>query len=640
MKKIYLPLFLMFLFTCTLNLFAATKPGLHYSYYEGNWSTLPDFNTLSPLETGTSSNIDLGVRNRDTTYAFLWQGYISIPVSGNYTFETSSDDGSRLYIGQYSYSSTPLVNNDGLHGTQSVSQSTYLTAGLHPIAISFFQGFLDGVMNVYWTSSDAGISRQLIPDNAFSYFAPPTVNSTNTGLRYSYYENTTWTAIPDFTSLTPVKTGISPNIDLGVRNRDQNYAILWQGYITIPADGTYTFETNSDDGSKLYLGEYSPSATALVNNDGQHSVVSQSGSIYLTAGVYPFTVSYLQSCCAGSIDVYWSSSSGIVRQPIPDNAFSFSSPATVNQISTGLDYSYYEGTWSYLPDFSTLTPNKTGTSSNVTLGIRNRDQNYSVLWQGYITIPVTGTYNFETNSDDGSKLYLSKYSYGATALVNNDGNHGFQLVSDSIHLNAGVYPITIAYLQSCCAGTLEVYWSSNTGISRQRIPDGAFSHVENGGITSTVNYYFSSSTGNDAYTSVQARNPATPWKTLSKLNSMLDTVSAGSAMLLKRGDVFEGSLVFRSSGASGNPIIISAYDTGRKPVITGLTSVVSWFYRGNGVWRGSLPPNNIARLNMVVQNGRVQAMGRYPNITAANKGYLTFNSHSGSATITDNNHSP
>ncbi|MBE7172824.1 MAG: right-handed parallel beta-helix repeat-containing protein, partial [Williamsia sp.] len=423
-------------------------------------------------------------------------------------------------------------------------------------------------------------------------------------------------------------------------NRDQNYAMLWQGYITIPADGTYTFETSSDDGSKLYLGEYSPGATALVNNDGQHSVVSQTGSIYLTAGVYPFTVSYLQSCCAGSIDVYWSSSSGIVRQPIPDDAFSFSSPATVNQISTGLDYSYYEGTWSYLPDFSTLTPNKTGTSSNVTLGIRNRDQNYSVLWQGYITIPATGTYTFETNSDDGSKLYLSQYSYAATALVNNDGNHGFQLVSDSIHLNAGVYPIAIAYLQSCCAGTLEVYWSSNTGINRQRIPDGAFSHVESGGVTSAINYYFSSSTGNDAYTSAQARNPATPWKTLSKLNSVLDTVAAGSAMLLKRGDIFEGSLVFRSSGASGNPIIISAYDTGRKPVITGLTSPASWFYRGNGVWRASLPPNNIARLNMVVQNGRIQAMGRYPNITAANKGYLTFNSHSGSATITDNNHSP
>src|SRR4051812_44610292 len=38
------------------------------------------------------------------------------------------------------------------------------------------------------------------------------------------------------------------------------------------------------------------------------------------------------------------------------------------------------------------------------------------------------------------------------------------------------------------------------------------------------NYYFSSSTGDDAFTSTQAQNAATPWKSLNKLNSFFKSI--------------------------------------------------------------------------------------------------------------------
>jgi len=51
-------------------------------------------------------------------------------------------------------------------------------------------------------------------------------------------------------------------------------------------------------------------------------------------------------------------------------------------------------------------------------------------------------------------------------------------------------------------------------------------------------FYFSTS-GNDSYTTAQAQNPATPWKTLVKLNSFADNgAAAGDTFLFKRGDVF------------------------------------------------------------------------------------------------------
>ncbi len=141
--------------------------GLNYKYYQGSWSVLPDFNALTPVKTGLSANVDISVSPTNTQWGILWEGIIKIPVSGSYTFETSSDDGSKLYIGSYSNSATALVNNDGLHGTQSATGTITLNAGTYPIAITFFQQGGGQAMNVYWQSTAAGITRQLIPNTAF-----------------------------------------------------------------------------------------------------------------------------------------------------------------------------------------------------------------------------------------------------------------------------------------------------------------------------------------------------------------------------------------------------------------------------------------------------------------------------------------
>ena len=146
----------------------AVLSGLNYKYYLGTWSALPNFNLLTPENEGITPNVDISVRTRTTNFGFLWEGSINIPVSGNYTFETRSDDGSKLYIGSYSHTATALVNNDGVHGMQSRTGTIYLTAGTHPIAITFFQGGSGSGMELYWQSTDAGIARQLIPNTAFS----------------------------------------------------------------------------------------------------------------------------------------------------------------------------------------------------------------------------------------------------------------------------------------------------------------------------------------------------------------------------------------------------------------------------------------------------------------------------------------
>ncbi|MEP6583198.1 MAG: PA14 domain-containing protein, partial [Ginsengibacter sp.] len=148
---------------------AITKSvGLNYKYYEGTWDVLPDFNALTPIKTGSVSNVDITVRNRDDYFGFLWEGFITIPVTGTYNFETNSDDGSKLYLSAYSAGATALVNNDGLHGAQYASGTKTLTKGTYPISITFFEKTGGEQMQVYWTCAAAGFStRTLIPNSYF-----------------------------------------------------------------------------------------------------------------------------------------------------------------------------------------------------------------------------------------------------------------------------------------------------------------------------------------------------------------------------------------------------------------------------------------------------------------------------------------
>ncbi|HZG25376.1 MAG TPA: PA14 domain-containing protein [Chitinophagaceae bacterium] len=519
-----------------------------------------------------------------------------------------------------------------------------------------------------------------------SLFTFASATSQTQGLNYKYYEGT-WSQMPDFNNMTPVKSGVTNNVALNIINRTTKYAVVWEGSMRISVAGTYTFDLVSDDGSKMFMNNAS---TSFINNDGLHPAQTKSNSVYLNVGSYPVAFTFFQGEGDGIMDVYWSSNSGISRQRVPDNVFT-TTPSSTNPTPTptptptpspapsgnGLTYKYYEGNFNLLPDFNNLPVVKTGTTNNVNLSIINRTTNYAIVWNGKITVPANGTYTFETFSDDGSKIYFN----GSTSpLVNNDGLHPAQSRTGSIYITAGTYPIAFTYFQGSGDGIMDVYWSSNAGLSRQRIPDNAFTGnpdpvapapapvapapeptptpapapapvpapapspspapapspsnpYGSGGMTGSRNYYVSSSYGDDNRSSAQAQNPNTPWRSINKVNSMMSTFNGGDAILLNRGDVFDGTLIVSKSGTSSNPIIFSSYGNGVKPVINALTTLSNWQWVGNGVWRAYCPAGS--NVNMVTLNGVPYGMGRYPNADAGNKGYLTYEAHSGNNTITD-----
>ncbi len=136
-----------------------TVNGLGYSYYTGTWTTLPTFSLLNPAATGSVLNFDISPRTVNDNFGFSFIGYVNVPTDGIYTFYTSSDDGSKLYIG-----GTLVVNNDGVHGAVETSGQIGLRAGKHAIRVDFFENTGGEVLTVSYAGP--GITKQVIPNSA------------------------------------------------------------------------------------------------------------------------------------------------------------------------------------------------------------------------------------------------------------------------------------------------------------------------------------------------------------------------------------------------------------------------------------------------------------------------------------------
>ena len=120
--------------------------GIEYEYFEGKWKQLPDFDTLTPVATGVVDGFTLAPRQRDDLFAFRFRGYIDIPEYGFYTFYTTSDDGSRLYIGDQL-----VVDNDGLHAARERSGRIALERGRHAITVTVFERYGEEVLEVAYS---------------------------------------------------------------------------------------------------------------------------------------------------------------------------------------------------------------------------------------------------------------------------------------------------------------------------------------------------------------------------------------------------------------------------------------------------------------------------------------------------------
>lgn len=132
------------------------QAGLAYDFLHlADPTSVDDITGVTPTDSGSIANLDLGPADRTTDFGFRFVGYFLANDDGSYAFSLTSDDASRLRIGDQ-----VVIDNTN---TGSTGSSIGLQAGYHALAVDYVQN--DGTSQLSWSVTPPGASEQAVPDN-------------------------------------------------------------------------------------------------------------------------------------------------------------------------------------------------------------------------------------------------------------------------------------------------------------------------------------------------------------------------------------------------------------------------------------------------------------------------------------------
>ena len=123
---------------------------------------------------------------------------------------------------------------------------------------------------------------------------------------------------PNLTTIKPMLVRVDKDLDFesvdndfAETNMNENFCVRWTGTLRIEKPGKYTIFTESDDGSRVYIG-----GRQIVDNGGVHGMVEKSGTVELAKGDYPVKVEYFQGGGGAGMKLSWQTPDG-KREIIP-----------------------------------------------------------------------------------------------------------------------------------------------------------------------------------------------------------------------------------------------------------------------------------------------------------------------------------
>jgi len=239
--------------------------------------------------------------------------------------------------------------------------------------------------------------------------------------------------------------------------RKNNFAVRWTGSVKVITAGSYKFQIESDDGSKLYLGG---STNPLCNNDGQHGMRKKKGTKSMSEGLTAVRIVYFEKGGGAGMNFKF-------KGPDTDDKWKVvpkRSLVSYSSLPGLLMEAYYlsdgagrrrrrrQSIGNKLSDMYPMLrdnrPNVVRTSNKqINYGNKNafglqQDKNFAIRWSGTLMIRAKDNYRFWLTSDDGSTLFVD-----GAKVVNNDGLHGKRTKDGKKTLDHGQHSLQVYYFQ-------------------------------------------------------------------------------------------------------------------------------------------------------------------------------------------------
>lgn len=131
----------------------------------------------------------------------------------------------------------------------------------------------------------------------------------------------------------------------------------------------------------------------------------------------------------------------------------------------GLSFSYYEGNWNALPDFTKLTPKESGPAESIEVKYAKRQDNFALRFEGLLKLEQAGSYTFHLHSDDGSRILID-----GAIVVDHDGIHGGTDKTGKVKLAAGPHSAEVQFFEAQGGEELTAQ-IEGPGLKRQPLAD-------------------------------------------------------------------------------------------------------------------------------------------------------------------------
>ncbi|MEN0035826.1 MAG: DUF6701 domain-containing protein [Cellvibrio sp.] len=298
----------------------ASCPAGYSSGITGNY-----FNNINLAEPATATRVDapidfnwgtaapgptgIGVDN----FSVRWSGFVRVTQSGIYRFQTVSDDGIRLYV-----NGNQVISrwNDHSSTTDTTADITLTAGQVVSIMMEYYERGGSAEVRLRWlrpgTTTYVAIPTGPLPTlgaglyECKSIYTPPVRScptSLAAGITGEYFTNTSLTGQPTNTRLDgPINFDWGTGVPGPTGIPAEGFSVRWNGYLQVTQTGAYRFQTDSDDGVRLYVND-----EAVINEWNDHSVTTHtSGVVNLMAGsVYPIRLEFYENSGFAVIQLRW-----------------------------------------------------------------------------------------------------------------------------------------------------------------------------------------------------------------------------------------------------------------------------------------------------------------------------------------------